>query len=143
MKMFMEQGREKAAWAAAQIFRRFAVTPDLFLTQERYSQDDERFTAWQPNASNNGRILEMEMARFFYEAPDGSIILCGGLAPFERKRGLALKGVYTHFGKCSVTCDEKRILLQTERLLPRGTTILANGKAITLDKPAKKLEIKL
>ena len=143
MKMFMEQGREKAAWAAAQVFRRFAVTPDLFLTQERYSQDDERFTAWQPNASNNGRILEMEMTRFFYEAPDGSIILCGGIAPFERIRGLALKGIYTQFGKCSITCNENRILLQTERLLPRGTTILANGKAITLDKPAKKLEIKL
>ena len=142
MKMFMEQGREKAAWAAARVFRRFAVTPDLFLTQERYSQDDVRFTAWQPNASNNGRILEMEMARFYYETPDGAIILCGGIAPFERKCGLALKGVYTQFGKCSVTCDEKRILLQTEKPLPAGTTILANGKAIMLDKPSNKLEIK-
>ncbi|MBR4220300.1 MAG: hypothetical protein IKR81_04030 [Victivallales bacterium] len=143
MKMFMEQGRAKAAWAAAQVFRRFAVTPDLFLTQERYSQADERFTAWQPNASNNGRILEMEMARFFYEAPDGSIILCGGIAPFERKHELALKGFYTQFGKCSVICDEKRILLQTERPLPCGMTIIAAGKTLMLDKVVKNLEIKL
>ena len=143
MKMFMEQGKEKAAWAAAQVFRRFAVTPDLFLTQERYSRDDERFTAWQPNASNNGRLLEMEMVRFFYEEPDGTIILCGGIAPFERKRGLTLKGIYTQFGRCSVTCDEKRILLQTEKPIQRGITISAAGKTITLDKPTNTVEIKL
>ncbi len=143
MKMFMEQGKEKAAWAAAQVFRRFAVTPDLFLTQERYSQDDERFTAWQPNASNNGRILEMEMARFFYEAPDGSIILCGGIAPFERKSGLALKGIYTPYGKCTVTCDNTHILLQTEKPLPCGTTIHAAGKTIKLTKSVYSVEIKL
>ncbi len=83
------------------------------------------------------------MASFFYEAPDGFIILCGGIAPFERKHGLALKGIYTQFGKCMVTCDDTRILLQTEKPIPRGTTIRAAGKTIKLTKSVNYLEIKL
>ena len=141
MKMFLEQGREKAAWASAQVFLRFAVTPDVFLTQERYALTDERFTAWQPNASNNGRILEMEMERFLHETPDGSIILCGGIAPFERRRGVSLKGIHTRFGKCTVTCDEKQILLQAEKSLPPGLTVVASGKRIVLKRPQKRVKV--
>ena len=134
MKMYMEQGREKAAWAAYQVFRRFAITPDLFLTQERYHARDEAFTAWQPNASNNGRVLEMEIARLFYEAPDGIIYLCGGLAPFERKEGIGFRNLYTQYGKTTITCTGNEVTLQTQAPLPAGKTIVVNGKKYTLKK---------
>ena len=135
MKMYMEQGKEKAAWAAYQTFRRFAITPDLFLTQERYHATDEAFTAWQPNASNNGRVLEMEIARLFYETPDGTIILCGGIAPFERKAGLSLRNLHTQYGKITLTCTDKMLNLKTQTPLPAGKTLVVNGKKYTLDKP--------
>ena len=120
MKMYLEQEEWKKAWMAARVFRRFVLTPDVYLTAERYSANDIGFTAWQPNGSNNGRFIEMELSRFWYELPDGCIIVGGGLNPFEREKCPKLIGIYTRFGKTDVVVEANRILVKTEKPMPKG-----------------------
>ena len=124
MKMYLEQEEWKKAWMAARVFRRFVLTPDVYLTAERYSANDIGFTAWQPNGSNNGRFIEMELSRFWYELPDGCIIVGGGLNPFEREKGPKLIGIHTRFGKTDVVVEANRILVETEKLMPKGQVFI-------------------
>ena len=124
MKMYLEQEEWKKAWIAARVFRRFVLTPDVHLTAERYSANDIGFTAWQPNGSNNGRFIEMELSRFWYELPDGCIIVGGGLNPFEREKCPKLIGIHTRFGRTDVMVEANRILIKTEKPLPKGQVFI-------------------
>lgn len=124
MKMYLEQEEWKKAWMAARVFRRFVLTPDVHLTAERYSANDIGFTAWQPNGSNNGRFIEMELSRFWYELPDGCIIVGGGLNPFEREKCPKLIGIHTRFGKTDVVVEANRILVKTEKPMPKGQVFI-------------------
>ncbi|MBP5300698.1 MAG: hypothetical protein J6Y80_04770, partial [Victivallales bacterium] len=90
----------KKAWCAIQTYENYGCTPDTYITQERYDLDDPNHTSWQPNASSNGRLLELEIARLYFETPD-EIILLGGFAPFELEiphRRFAIHGLHTKYG---------------------------------------------
>ena len=132
MKMYLEQEEWKKAWMAARVFRRFVLTPDVHLTAERYSANDIGFTAWQPNGSNNGRFIEMELSRFWYELPDGCIIVGGGLNPFEREKCPKLIGIHTRFGRTDVVVEAKRILIKTEKAMPKGQVFIYPEQKHTL-----------
>lgn len=96
---WLKRGEFKKAWTAWMTLRRFAMTRYLYLTQERCSNVDPAFTPWQPNASNNGRILKTMIGRLYLE--DGNrIILFGGLAPFEleKRKRISIRGLHTEFG---------------------------------------------
>lgn len=91
----------KKAWCAIQTYENYGCTPDTYITQERYDLDDPNHTSWQPNASSNGRLLELELARLYFETPD-EIILLGGFAPHELAkphRRFAIHGLHTKYGK--------------------------------------------
>ena len=117
---------------AARVFRRFVLTPDVHLTAERYSANDIGFTAWQPNGSNNGRFIEMELSRFWYELPDGCIIVGGGLNPFEREKCPKLIGIHTRFEKTNVVVEVNRILVKTEKPMPKGQVFIYPEQTHTL-----------
>lgn len=114
MKMYLDQGRYGKAWLAAQVFRRYGMTQDLYLTQERYSANDVGFTAWQPNASNNGRYLELENHRIWHEKT-GAIVLFGGYEKAELAgKQLQVRELRTCFGKTTIRLDNYELSLETE-----------------------------
>ena len=141
MKMYLEQEEWKKAWIAARVFRRFVLTPDVHLTAERYSANDIGFTAWQPNGSNNGRFIEMELSRFWYELPDGCIIVGGGLNPFEREKCPKLIGIHTRFGRTDVVVEANRILVRTEKPMPKGQFFMYPERHQMLKKSTREVSL--
>ncbi len=137
-RMYLELGKWKRAWAASKVFRRFAITPDLFLTQERFSATDAGFTAWQPNASNDGRYLELQICRMFHCVP-GKVILFGAYAPFELEHNPSMHGVYTRYGKTDLSYHNGTITLRTELPIPKGTVIQTQNGKRTLTHSTKQL----
>ena len=124
MKMYLEQKEWKKAWIAAFVFRRFVLTPDVHLTAERYSANDIGFTAWQPNGSNNGRFIEMELSRFWYELPSGPIIVGGGFNESDRQYEPRVIGIHTRFGKTDIAIGMKEIEIKTEKRIPPNQTFI-------------------
>ena len=112
----------KKAYLAAETFRQCAMTPDLWLMQERYSSADAAFTPWQPNASNNGRYLQMTVRRLFLERGEQEIILFGGIAPSGMLAGkdCALRGLNTYHGKVDLNLRSGRMTLAREEAFPAG-----------------------
>jgi hypothetical protein len=53
---------EKAAGVFYNVLK-YAMTPEFYV-MERYADNDPAFTPWQPNASANGRLIEMMLAFF-------------------------------------------------------------------------------
>ena len=141
MKMYLEQEEWKKAWMAARVFRRFVLTPDVHLTAERYSANDIGFTAWQPNGSNNGRFIEMELSRFWYELPDGCIIVGGGLNPFEREKCPKLVGIHTRFGRTDVVVEANRILVKTEKPMPKRQVFIYPEQHHTLKASTREVSL--
>ena len=77
---YLRLGEWKKAFAAMRTNLRYGITPDAFQVQERFSRRNPAFTPWQPNASGNGRILEMMLNCLYFEH-DGMATLLGGV-PF-------------------------------------------------------------
>ncbi|MCR4572412.1 MAG: hypothetical protein K5787_01460 [Lentisphaeria bacterium] len=132
MKMYLEQGEWKKAWMVAAVFRRFVLTPDVHLTAERYSANDIGFTAWQPNGSNNGRFIEMELCRFWYELPDGRVIVGGGFNDFEREKCPQMLGLHTRLGKTDVMVEPERTVIKTEKNIPAGQVFTGPRDVVVL-----------
>ncbi|MFA6568825.1 MAG: hypothetical protein WCS96_11485 [Victivallales bacterium] len=121
---YMRHGEWKKAWTAARTFRRFGMTPDLYLTQERCSVVDAAFTPWQPNGSNNGRFLETMISKLYLETGNGILIL-GGLAPFEfeKRKTISIRGLQTTYGKLDLTYKNNTLTLLWEKLIPENIKI--------------------
>ena len=66
----------------------------------------------------------MELSRFWYELPGGPIIVGGGLNPFEREKCPKLIGIYTRFGRTDVVVEANRILIKTEKPMPKGQVFI-------------------
>ena len=100
------------------------LTPDVHLTAERYSANDIGFTAWQPNGSNNGRFIEMELSRFWYELPSGPIIVGGGFNESDRQYEPRVIGIHTRFGKTDIAIGMKEIEIKMEKRIPPNQTFI-------------------
>ncbi len=126
MSLFYMQNREwKKAWCAATTLLRFGMSHDLYLTQERYSLTNPAYTPWQPNASGNGRQLELFMDALYYEISSDEILLFGGIAPFEflNRKHFGINGLYTSFGTLVMDCRDGRLTLEWSKPLPAETIL--------------------
>lgn len=112
----------KKAYLAAETFRQCGMTRDLHLTQERYSTVDSSFAPWQPNASNNGRYLNMMIRRLYLENGENEIILFGGIAPSGMLSGknYSVRNLYTYQGKVSLALHDGIFTLEREEIFPAG-----------------------
>ena len=109
----MANGETKKAWSAIQAFERYGCSQDCFLTQERFDVDDPEHISWQPNASNNGRMLDMELARLYLET-DQEILLLAGFAPFELHtpgRRFAIHGLHTAYGRLDMDAQDGKVAI--------------------------------
>ncbi len=116
------RGEWQKAYFAREAFMNYAMTRDLHITGERYSEVDEGFTPWQPNASNNGRGLDMMIGRFFIDG-GSRIVLMGGFAPFETA-DVSIVGLRTRFGRCTIVRHNGLLRAEWERPLPAGLLIV-------------------
>ncbi len=101
--IYLRRGEWKKAFLAVQTNLHYGMTPDTFQTQERFSRANPAFTPWQPNASGNGRMLEM-LVKSLYCEHDGAALVFGGV-PFAwlRANGTTrLDGLYTPAGRVSL-----------------------------------------
>ena len=99
------------------------MTRDLWVTGERYSEVDEGFVPWQPNASNNGRLLDLLADRFLLEG-ESRLVLMGGFAPFE-KANVSIDGLRTKCGgRFSLKRADGMLVVEWERAIPNGTVIV-------------------
>ncbi|MBQ6245495.1 MAG: hypothetical protein IJK04_01410 [Kiritimatiellae bacterium] len=112
----------KKAYFAREAFMNYAMTRDLHITGERYSEVDEGFTPWQPNASNNGRGLDMMIGRFLIDG-GSRIVLMGGFAPFETA-DVSIVGLHTRFGRCSIVRHNGLLRAEWEHPLPTGLLVV-------------------
>ena len=117
-----QRGEWKLAYFARKGYMNYAMTRDLGITVERYSEADATFAPWQPNASNNGRGLDMMIDRFVLEG-NSRIVLMGGFAPFERG-DVSIEGLRTVFGRFSIARRHGTLAARWERPLPVGQKIL-------------------
>jgi len=104
-------GETKKAWCAIKAFEQYGCSQDCYLTQERFDIDDPEHSSWQPNGSNNGRMLDMELARLYLET-DQKIILLGGFAPFELDRPgrrFAIHGLRTQYGRLDLEAQDHQV----------------------------------
>lgn len=124
----MANGEYKKAWSAIQTFERYGCSQDLFLTQERFDIDDPEHVSWQPNSSNNGRMLDMELARLYLET-DQKIVLLGGFAPFELERpgrAFSIHGLHTRYGRLDLEAKDHRVSIHWENP-PALPVVLPDG----------------
>lgn len=119
----LQRGEWKKAYLTRETAMNYAMTPDLAVTSERYSEVDDSFTPWQPNSSGAGRVLGMMIDRFLCEG-SSRLVLLGGFAPFETKGPLSIEGLRTACGRCAISCADGRLSAVWERPLPEGTLIV-------------------
>ena len=118
----LSRGEWKRSYFARQAVMGYALTQDLGITAERYSEVDDGFVPWQPNASNNGRVLDVLTDRFLQEG-DSRLVLLGGFAPFENS-DISLRGLQTKFGRCDITRKNGVVCIEWERELPKGVEVV-------------------
>lgn len=125
--IYLRLGEWKKAFAVAQIALRYGMTQDTHQAQERFRLSDPTFCPWQPNASGNGRILDMLRKSFYFEHA-GTVTLLGGI-PFAwlRRYGqITLSNLHTPQGivnlETSMQDDDRcaiRLRADSPRALPR------------------------
>ena len=121
-----QRGEWKRAYFAREAAMNYAMTRDLWVTGERYSEVDEGFVPWQPNASNNGRLLDLLADRFLLEG-ESRLVLMGGFAPFE-KANVSIDGLRTKCGgRFSLKRADGMLVVEWERAIPNGTVIVIPG----------------
>ena len=120
---YLKLGEWKKAHLAAAAFRRCGMTQDLYLTQERFSEVDDSYTPWQPNASNNGRYLQMILESLYLECPDNEFILCGGVPPQALLRGerFSIEKLYTSGGIVSLILESGTLTVSRTIPFSAGT----------------------
>ena len=121
-KYYALRGEWKRAYFARQAFMNYAMTRDLGITGERFSEVDDGFTPWQPNASNKGRGLDMMIGRFFVDG-GSRIVLMGGFAPFETGDVL-ISGIRTRYGLFSAKRTAGCLDARWEHPIAPGTAIV-------------------
>ena len=121
-----QRGEWKRAYFAREAAMNYAMTRDLWITGERYSEVDEGFVPWQPNASNNGRLLDLLADRFLLEG-ESRLVLMGGFAPFE-KANVSIDGLRTKCGgRFSLKRADGMLAAEWERAIPKGALIVIPG----------------
>lgn len=121
-RWYLQRGEWKKAFLSRETVMNYAMTRDLHVTSERYSEVDDSFTPWQPNSSNAGRVLGMMTDMFLCEGIS-RIVLLGGFAPFEGEE-VSIEGLRTAYGRCTIRRRGGRLTAEFARPLPAGTLIV-------------------
>ncbi len=125
-RAWLRLGEWKKAKIAARVFRECGMTHDLDLTQERCSEFDDSFTPWQPNASGNGRFLQMLVDDLVLETPaNREILLLGGVFPsnFRHSSRFMLKDVHLDSGTFSLNVEHGMLDARWSKPLEAGVKI--------------------
>ena len=94
----------------------YAATYDLGVTHERFCPQLPWLLPWQPNASANGRILEMIAASICHEGPD-CLYLLAGAPEHWLESGVALEEYMLLGGKVTVNVRRKGRRLTVETVI--------------------------
>ena len=121
-RYYMQRAEWKRAYLARETCLASAMTRDLYVTSERYSDVDDSFAPWQPNASNAGRILGMMADRFLLEGFSRTVLL-GGFAPFEAG-DVSISNLSTAHGTFSLRHAGGRLEAEWGEPLPAGSLIV-------------------
>lgn len=145
--IYLETAQWKKAFAATQVNLKYGITHDTYQTQERFSKRDPAFTAWQPNGSGNGRMLDMMLNSLYFENNEEEVTLCGAM-PFEwlrKNEKTLLNNLYTLNGKVNLDIqltDSKSCLITLSALdpkaLPRKIRFPESLHAVALSRSVKK-----
>ncbi len=120
--IYLKLGAWKSAFMALQTFLRYGMTQDTFQVQERFAKSNPAFTPWQPNASGNGKVLDMMVKSLYYADGDGATLF-GGI-PFcwlQWNGATALTNLRTPWGRVSleaVMLDDDRCRVTLSGNLP-------------------------
>lgn len=120
---YLKLNEWKKAHLAFSTFRYCGMTQDLYLTQERFSEVDDCFIPWQPNASNNGRYLQMVIDSLYLQRGEKEYILFGGVSPLSliKNERFSLERLYTPGGKVSLELEKGRLTVTRSKEFAPGT----------------------
>ena len=104
-KVWMSKGEREKAVRTFYGFMAYGFSEDLYAGTERFDARDPWWAPWQPNASNNGRLLEMAADLLVFE-DEGRLLLAAG-APswwFEAGRQFGIKQFHVAGGQLDLAC---------------------------------------
>ena len=96
----------------------------------------------QINDFNNGRFIEMELSRFWYELPSGPIIVGGGFNESDRHYEPRVIGIHTRFGKTDIAIGMKEIEIKTEKRIPPDQTFIYQNQHIICNISIREVHLK-
>jgi len=108
-KIWMAKGEREKVVRTFYGFMAYGFTEDLHIGDERFNRADPWWAPWQPNASNNGRLLEMATDLLAFE-DEGRLLLAAG-APsgwFDPGSRFGLKRFHIAGGQLDFECVADR-----------------------------------
>lgn len=101
-RVWLERGERLKALRYFYMTLAYSTSRDLHLASERFSPQLVWLLPWQPNASGNGRILEMMLNTLYLEDGDSAHLLAGVPdAWFAAAQPLGVERLHTPFGQFS------------------------------------------
>lgn len=101
-RLWLERGERMKAWRYFYMTLAYSTSRDVHIVSERYCPQLVWLLPWQPNASGNGRVLEMIFNNLYLEDSD-SITLLPGVpdAWWAARQPLGARRIGTAFGLLS------------------------------------------
>ncbi|HUT33664.1 MAG TPA: hypothetical protein VNE39_09305 [Planctomycetota bacterium] len=101
-RIWLERGERLKALRYFYMTLAYGTSRDVHLVHERFCPQLPWLLPWQPNASGNGRVLEMILNTLVFEKGDALCLLYGAPdAWFAAKQPLGVTGLHTSFGAFS------------------------------------------
>lgn len=103
-RLWLERGERRKAWRYFYMTLAYSTSRDVHVVSERYCPQLIWLLPWQPNASGNGRLLEMIFNTLYLEDGDSMKLLPGVPdAWFASRQPLGARRIRTTFGLLSFT----------------------------------------
>jgi hypothetical protein len=118
-KVFMQRGERGRALTYLYSTLAYATTYDLGLTAERYIPQLPWLLPWQPNASANGRILEMVISSICF-AEEDCLYLFAGVPPLWLEETILLEEYAIQGGSVSLNSTRQGERLVISAAISRG-----------------------
>lgn len=113
----------------------YSTSRDVHLTHERFCPQLAWLLPWQPNASGNGRVLEMILTSLCFEQGDAMCLLYGAPdAWFDAREPLGVTGLCTSCGRFSFRIEPRQqsgsylLSYECEQPPPRFFLALPSGQ---------------
>ncbi len=105
-RVWLQRGEREKAMAFFYMTMAYAISRDLHMAHERYCPQLPWLIPWQPNASGNGRIIDMIIANLCMTV-GGDCLLLHGVpdAWFQTGQPLGIDGLWVNGGRCSFSVE--------------------------------------